>query len=110
MLVLVRWTIASFFPVMSSIVMFCHAVGEAVSPAHPIWQLVPSLKTSLGPGSLGATIAWESRALDARTVVTTMEVNMTLRRLGRERENEGQNWHDKRYVFGFKEREGIARI
>lgn len=78
----VTWTMASFFPVMSSIAIFCHAVGESASPAHPIWQGVPSLKESPGPGALGVTIAWESRAVDvARTAVKMMDVNITLRRI-----------------------------
>jgi hypothetical protein len=61
-----------------------HAVAdpEVVSPAQAMWQLAPSLKESPGPGSLGATIAWDSRtALEARRVVKTIDVNMTFKKL-----------------------------
>jgi len=73
-----RWTMASLDPVMSSIDMLDHAVEPVVSPAQPTLHVEPSLKESPGAGSLGVTVAWDSRtALEARRVVKTMDVNMT---------------------------------
>ena len=37
--------------------MFCQVVAESVSPNQVVWQVVPALKLSPGPGSLGVTSA-----------------------------------------------------
>lgn len=37
--------------------MFFQTVVEAVSPNHVVWHVVPALKLSPGPGSLGVTSA-----------------------------------------------------
>jgi hypothetical protein len=68
---------ASFFPVISSMAMFAHAVVDSVSPAQLREHFVPSLKLSPGPGALGVTMALERRtALEARTAVKTVDVNI----------------------------------
>jgi hypothetical protein len=75
--VLRRLTMARLDPVISSIVIVFHVVELESSPTQPIRQVEPSLKASPGPGSLASKSACDTRTLEARTVMKTMDATMT---------------------------------